>query len=308
MPLPLPARTLLQSLRNGTVESAEAIRALADAQLRSPATVSIRRRASQIAFCALLPVLMPIVVVAAIYFLQRSQTSDPGSYALKACVNKLADFEKRGATLTAKQLEERDLIEVYIAEHLKEAVEESAAVARSFPAVNRIRGEHALALRALANHPQRSPEQVTKADAVVAKLLADQTRGLAALNTVFAQWNLAILMVSFTSAFVGALAILGALVARGGFTFRPFGAALVTKDGGQASRARALLRAVVSWSLAALACWLVAQGPSPDHPTVGWTLLLTSVVLFFMAAAIWAILHPSRGIQDRIAGTWVVPR
>jgi hypothetical protein len=26
------------------------------------------------------------------------------------------------------------------------------------------------------------------------------------------------------------------------------------------------------------------------------------------AAAAWAIYHPSRSIQDRLAGTWIVPR
>ena len=28
----------------------------------------------------------------------------------------------------------------------------------------------------------------------------------------------------------------------------------------------------------------------------------------FAAGAVWAILHPSRSIQDRLAGTWLVPR
>jgi len=28
----------------------------------------------------------------------------------------------------------------------------------------------------------------------------------------------------------------------------------------------------------------------------------------FAAGAVWAILHPSRSIQDRLAGTWIVPR
>lgn len=37
-------------------------------------------------------------------------------------------------------------------------------------------------------------------------------------------------------------------------------------------------------------------------------LLQTSILLAFLAGAIWALLHPVRGIQDRIAGTWIVPR
>jgi hypothetical protein len=37
--------------------------------------------------------------------------------------------------------------------------------------------------------------------------------------------------------------------------------------------------------------------------------LLESVLLALMAAgAVWAIMRPSRSIQDRIAGTWIVSR
>jgi hypothetical protein len=28
----------------------------------------------------------------------------------------------------------------------------------------------------------------------------------------------------------------------------------------------------------------------------------------FIAGAVWAALNPSRSIQDRLAGTWIVPR
>ena len=27
-----------------------------------------------------------------------------------------------------------------------------------------------------------------------------------------------------------------------------------------------------------------------------------------LGGALWAVLHPERGLQDRIAGTWLVPR
>lgn len=240
--------------------------------------------------------------------LDARNRTDPGSYALKACTGKLASYEKLGSKMTAKQQEDREAIEVYIAEHLGDAVEESAAVARSFPAVNRVRGEHAIAARAIANHPQRSPAQVKKADEVVAKLLADQSTGLNAISTLSAQWTIAVIVAGFTAAFVGAMALIGALATRDGFTFRPFGAALVTKKGSQASRLRALIRTLVACSPIALLIMLILKGPKPQLLGVGWMLLETSVLLVFLAGAVWALLHPVRGIQDRIAGTWIVPR
>jgi len=36
-----------------------------------------------------------------------------------------------------------------------------------------------------------------------------------------------------------------------------------------------------------------------------WVALV--VVLVMLAGGIWTILRPSRGPQDRLAGTWVVP-
>lgn len=107
---------------------------------------------------------------------------------------------------------------------------------------------------------------------------------------------------------VGVLALVGSLVTRGGFTFRPFGAALVTKDGSQASRVRAFLRTIVARSPVRLPVFLVVKSSNPAKAVVGQPLLQTFVLAIFIAGVIWALLHPARDIQDRIAGTCIVPR
>jgi serine/threonine protein kinase len=308
MPLPMPARALLESLRKGALDGGEAIRAQGETQLRNPAEIPIRSRAIQIGVCALLPVFLPLVVIGAFYLLQRTQTSDPEAYALKSSVERLASIAKKGPNLSAKDREERDAIEVYIAEHLQEAVEESAAVARRFPVFNRVRGEHELAAQAIANHPQRSPEQVKKADEVVAKLLVTKSQGLNALTTRKVLWNIALVIIAFSCAVVGVLALIGSLVTRGGFTYRPFGVALVKDDGSPAGRIRAFLRALMAWSPVAVVCTLIVLGPGPNRSDLTLTLLNTAVLLLFIGGAVWALLHPSRGIQDRFANTWIVPR
>src|SRR5205085_511051 len=134
---------------------------------------------------------------------------------LKACTGQLSSLEKKEPNLTAAQRAQRDAIEVYIAEHLREQVEESAAVARAFPTVNKVRGEHVLAERAIARHPHRSPDEIQNADAVVAKTIADQSKGLAALQTPLGLWSLAVMMAGFAGAFVGVLSLIGSLAARG---------------------------------------------------------------------------------------------
>jgi hypothetical protein len=102
--------------------------------------------------------------------------------------------------------------------------------------------------------------------------------------------------------------VFGALVTGSGFTFRPFGAALVNRRGKRASRFRALWRAAVTW--APLCLTLVVMKMSPDPPNVPVSALALQTVLMALigAAAVWAVYHPSRSLQDRLSGTWIVPR
>ena len=37
-------------------------------------------------------------------------------------------------------------------------------------------------------------------------------------------------------------------------------------------------------------------------------LAVAALGVLFLGGALWAVLHPERGLQDRIAGTWFVPR
>jgi serine/threonine protein kinase len=307
-PLPLGARALLAALRGGSIASADDVRAHAELQLRTPASMPMKRRATQMAVCAVVPIVFTISAVGAVHLLRRSQTADPEAYALKTCAGHLVGLDRLGLRMTVKQREDHRLVEIYIAEHLQEAAEESAAVARSFPVMNRIQGEHEVTQRAIARHPARSRADVEKADKVVADLLKREATGLAGFGTPLAQLTLAVFMITFGTAFVGALALVGSLVARGGFLFRPFGAALVRRDGSLAGRPRAFLRALITWSPIALVCFLILKGPSPQHADLALTALNTGILLLFVGCAVWALLHPSRGLQDRYAGTWMVPR
>jgi hypothetical protein len=42
------------------------------------------------------------------------------------------------------------------------------------------------------------------------------------------------------------------------------------------------------------------------HPIAILAVVALGVLL--LGAAFWSVLHPERGLQDRIAGTWLVPR
>jgi hypothetical protein len=265
----------------------------------------------QVAVCGLVPVFMTLAILGALYVMDRSKTIDPEAYALRACTGQLAGFDRRernGQVLTPQDRERKELIEIYIAEHLRDAAEEAAIIARRFPAVNSVSGQQELAARALAKHQVRSPERVKEAEAVVAKLLADQSVGLSLLSTPRALLNISIVTIAFGSAVIGVLALIGSLVARGGFTFRSLNVALVRRDGRHASRLRAAVRVIVAWAPIAVACFLITRGSNPATVALPLILAQLGVVAIFVAGAVWAILHPERAIQDRVAGTWLVPR
>jgi hypothetical protein len=80
---------------------------------------------------------------------------------------------------------------------------------------------------------------------------------------------------------------------------------MTTRSGNPVSRRRALARALVAWSpLLASGTLLLGPGlpPRQAFATVAAAVLMTA------AGVLYAVLKPDRGVQDWIAGTWLVPR
>jgi hypothetical protein len=94
------------------------------------------------------------------------------------------------------------------------------------------------------------------------------------------------------------LAVCWAAIFRGGFWLRAFGIAVVTSDGVEASRLRAVSRALVAWSWVPVQVVVTIGGGGPS--------LVIAVVK--LIGLLYAAGHPARGIQDRLAGTYLVPR
>ena len=76
--------------------------------------------------------------------------------------------------------------------------------------------------------------------------------------------------------------------------------------GKRASRVRALWRATVTWTPVVLTLALFVFERGGVRPFV--FALQYALMLGMAGAAAWAIIRPSRSIQDRLAGTWIVPR
>jgi hypothetical protein len=166
--------------------------------------------------------------------------------------------------------------------------------------------------RAVAAHPSPSDEAVNEATAAVETFLerqrAERFTGpeLSAPFLVF--------MGLFAWILVVVPSLLSAAVSRGGLALRLLGIAVVTRVGAEASRLRAFGRALLAWAPLVLAFSLVTWGPEALAAlgllSAPWpnAFFASAMGLLFLCGAIWAVVHPARGLQDRIAGTYLVPR
>jgi len=167
------------------------------------------------------------------------------------------------------------------------------------------------AWKAIEAHPDPSPEEVDEARQQVAGVLGDTDDRVAKLKDwSWLQWMATMSLLAWIPlVIIGCAALITALAFGGGLTMKLLGMAVVREDGSPASRWHCLGRAAIAWSipLACIPLMMDVGGwdPIPSKVEV-WIALF--VVLFMFAGAIWTIRRPSRGLQDRLAGTWVVPR
>ena len=164
-------------------------------------------------------------------------------------------------------------------------------------ALSVIKGEQRqFAERCIAEHPAPTKEEIADADAA----LEPQLRHFAeALRPHPLGVALALLIV-----YVGIPALIAALLFRGGLVLRMAGITFVRRDGKQASRLRVFWRALVAWSplgVALLGLMPILLGASSD-------LALGLVCGLVCGLAVLSVALPERGLPDRLAGTWPVPR
>jgi eukaryotic-like serine/threonine-protein kinase len=307
-PLPLPARTLLVSLQKGAFVSPSELSHGVTATLAVPAVLPRQRRAMQIGVSAAFPIVLTIVSLGGILALSRTKPARQDLIELQACLNAIEEGEKSLKKNHSSPEDERRMIDaqIYIAEHLAERVAEPGTWTQGVPNLSAHGGKER-AQRAVAAHGVRTPDEVRRADATMAGLFVDEKASLARIATWTGLWTTAVAVAAGASIIPLLLAVLGAAITGSGFTFRPFGAALVNRRGQPISRIRALWRAAVTWSL--IPATLILFKAKSDGSPSGRMLLIQSVLLAAMVAvAIWSIARPSRGLQDRLAGTWIVPR
>ena len=154
--------------------------------------------------------------------------------------------------------------------------------------------------RSLVDHPQPSEQEIQEAETALKPYVRD-TKPLGFLQE---RWFPLVALGMALLVYVGLPALVCALLFRGGLVLWALGVAIVRADGVRASRLRVFWRALVAWSPVALAPVLTAV-LAPVVGVFGSAALVTALVL---SLAVLSLVHRERSLQDRLAGTWLVPR
>jgi hypothetical protein len=294
-PLPLHARKFLDSLAQktdlGTVQMA--LKPL----LNRFAEVTRLRRAALVAGCVAFPLLAAGGMVLGMAMIRNWKETQPGLMDLSTLLNQRSAMRFWGNRM--QQADDRQ-VGVYIAKHYG-AVVTNQAIWSGPIAMTMIQGPaRQFAQESVTKYAGAPPEEVKAAE----EALKGFTPSIDILNLQKNPWMPLVAFVSTLFIYVGLPAVLGALLFRGGLVLLTAGVTFVNAAGAPASRIRLFWRALVTWScigvglvvfLALLAflgtLWAGAAG-------------LAAVALL----AGGSVALPERGIQDRLAGTWPVPR
>ena len=305
VPLPLHARSVLDELPR--IEGPEHFARRLKPLLSTTASVSRSKRLGLLAVC-IAPLLLFVGTMALGLFMgQRWLDGRPDVVPLYHCLRQMEKLERASGPADDAQGQQRRALEIYVAGRFGETISEPAVWSNWYAKTLFSENQRKIAERAVATHRDPAANEVTEATARLQPFLDEMPDGLPGFS---GGTNQMLVFVVGTAA--GNLLVLGAvpsgisaLLFRGGLLMYIFGIAVVTKDGSRASRLRTFWRSLVAWSpcvlLPLLMVLLIMSGLA-----ITWSVCLALALVTALVA--WSASMPERGILDRLAGTYPVPR
>jgi hypothetical protein len=160
-------------------------------------------------------------------------------------------------------------------------------------------------------YPSVTTEELARSREIIKPTL-DRVRPPQSLGVASAGVIIVISMLAFGSLMVVPCSIVSSIAVPGGVATRLIGLAVVTRDGNEIGRMRSLARTLIAWT--PILVWLLLLpvannkflgfGPASPAPVLAISLAFGAMT----AGVAWTIAAVDRGLHDRIAGTWVVPR
>jgi uncharacterized RDD family membrane protein YckC len=160
-----------------------------------------------------------------------------------------------------------------------------------------------------ARYPSVTAEELARSREIIQptldRLRPPQSLGVASAGVIVVNLMAAVISLMFLFC-----STVSSIAVPGGVATRLIGLAVVTRDGNEIGRGRSLARTLIGW--APILVWLVlfpnpivmGFGPKSPVPVLAISLAFGAMI----AGVVWTIAAADRGLQDRIAGTWVVPR
>jgi eukaryotic-like serine/threonine-protein kinase len=297
--LPLRAARLLEDLGASPTDRDDELAATVASAVGGPTHVTRGRRALHLAFAGAPPLMLVLLswLVLSVVLPQLFSPDRPSVIEYDMELRALARLDKQPDSAEVRAL--REACEIDIAARFPQF--QSGDVASS-PVYQVLTPEsQALVRRIRANHPAPTSDEARLARERVAPLLMDQSDQR---QRIQAQLRTTLPPVAFLLwAILGGLAVLLAIAVRGGAVLRLLGIAVVDARGLEAARWRCGVRALLAWLPIFVGVAARHWGSPGLANVVTW-----SGLAVFLAGAVYAAVNPARGLQDRIAGTWLVPR
>jgi uncharacterized RDD family membrane protein YckC len=293
--LAIHARELLESLPR--LNGAEAIKNALKPLMNRTAEVTRLRRTGIVAGCLAFPVMASLGAAFGISLMQDWQQKNPELMELSQILNTWR--AKNMPFVPADKLPSDRLMGTYIASHYAGIITNEAAWSsvRSRIFIQPNAREFAeTSIEQYGSPTAKELEEAEKSLEPIIKQFHVAEMPPRHFLSVFLLWvTLAI--------YVGFPAMIAALLFRGGLVLLAAGVTYVQHDGMKASRLRLMWRSLVAWSPAVGSVLLAMLAISIKSMSAVVLSLLVMVIL-----ASWSLWLPKRGLQDRLAGTWPVPR
>jgi eukaryotic-like serine/threonine-protein kinase len=302
VPIPLHAFRFLESASASLETFISDLQAL----MNVPARVSRYRRLAMLAGVVIFPLLAVFMSGAAHASTRAVFRASPDLATLRECLVHHRELEKQSRAGRSDSADNLQAFETYMAGRFSGLIANEASW-------NKLRTRMLLtdplwlkAEKIVGRTPTPTPEQTKESEAKLEVFFGeppDIAAQEAARRILFSMVAL-VTVYGAAVVFVIIPCLIGSLVFRGGALMKLLGINLVTRSGALASRWRVALRNMLAW----LPFLTLPFTVSLLAPAIGLT---TSMLLLGGMCAILAIasaLLPGRGLADRLAGTWPVPR
>jgi hypothetical protein len=289
--------------------------------MKRPPEVSPWRRMAVLVCCAAPALAAGAFMGLGVIFSQSMMEKNPAAFELNPCLFAYEDMDKGVERMGLKDVsvpQAKAAMEIYVSGEFGDVIRDEKAWSNPFLKGAVSPQRRAVLEKMIAAHPHPSEEEFARAKVVLKPLLEQRISpkdgymrypgmGLFIVSSAFA-----LLLV-----FIAGISVICAFAFRGGLILRMLGIAVVTRNGVDASRLRMLWRSIIAWLPVLLlpVVWLYAgksySGTGQvDYGQTFWMKTLYIVIITGVTGilALISVALRTRGLHDRAAGTWLVPR